>query len=117
MKKWQLSKACRQMKTPKQQSYSFVMNEFEQIDHQEDFKDDKYHLDLENQFYEEQDEPNYVEETEDDVYTILAQKEKDLLLAAELGKALLEKNEELTQKYEKLQEDYSQHAEVRNYVY
>lgn len=49
----------------------------------------------------------------DDVYRQLAQKEKDLLLAAELGKALLEKNEELSQKYELLQEEYSQAVEVR----
>lgn len=52
------------------------------------------------------------EEDEDDVYRQLAQKDKDLLLAAELGKALLEKNEELSQKYELLQEEYSQVVEV-----
>ncbi|KAJ7387174.1 coiled-coil domain containing protein 64 [Desmophyllum pertusum] len=48
---------------------------------------------------------------EDDIFRQLAQKDKDLLLAAELGKALLEKNEELNQKYELLQEDYSQAVE------
>lgn len=51
-------------------------------------------------------------EGDDDIYRQLAQKEKDLLLAAELGKALLEKNEELNQKYEMLQEEYSQVVEV-----
>lgn len=52
-------------------------------------------------------------EGDDDIYRQLAQKEKDLLLAAELGKALLEKNEELSQKYELLQEEYSRVVEVR----
>lgn len=51
-------------------------------------------------------------EGDDDIYRQLAQKEKDLLLAAELGKALLEKNEEVNQKYEMLQEEYSQAVEV-----
>lgn len=51
-------------------------------------------------------------EGDDDIYRQLAQKEKDLLLAAELGKALLEKNEEVNQKYEMLQEEYSQVVEV-----
>lgn len=50
-------------------------------------------------------------EGDDDIYRQLAQKEKDLLLAAELGKALLEKNEELSQKYELLQEEYSRVVE------
>lgn len=92
----------------------------EELEHQDDSKDDKieygFHLELENQFLGDHDE-DYVDGSEDDVYAVLAQKEKDLLLAAELGKALLEKNEELTQKYERLQEDYAQHAEVRKLVY
>ncbi|KAK3710162.1 hypothetical protein QZH41_010563 [Actinostola sp. cb2023] len=67
------------------------------------------HLDLENEFLDEHEES--YDEDQADVYTILAQKEKDLLLAAELGKALLEKNEELTQKYDRLQEEYCQQAE------
>lgn len=48
----------------------------------------------------------------DELCTQLAQKDRDLLLAAELGKALLEKNEELSVKYERLSEDYSQRTEV-----
>lgn len=44
---------------------------------------------------------------ETDVWTQLQQKESDILLAAELGKALLEKNEELVKQQEKLIEDYS----------
>lgn len=48
----------------------------------------------------------------DDVWAQLHQKEADLLLAAELGKALLEKNEELSKQQEKLVEQYSKKLEV-----
>ena len=48
-----------------------------------------------------------------DVYAQLAQKEKDLVLAAELGKALLGKNEDLARQNEKLADDFSQRLEVR----
>jgi uncharacterized membrane protein YgaE (UPF0421/DUF939 family) len=48
-----------------------------------------------------------------DVYSQLAQKEKDLVLAAELGKALLGKNEDLVRQTEKIQDDFSQRLEVR----
>lgn len=47
-----------------------------------------------------------------DLYTQLQQKEADLLLAAELGKALLEKNEELVKQQEKIIEEYSAKLEV-----
>ena len=47
-----------------------------------------------------------------DVRALLAQKEKDLILAAELGKALLEKNEDLSQQNEKMAEDFSKQLEV-----
>ncbi|RWS17799.1 hypothetical protein B4U79_01678 [Dinothrombium tinctorium] len=43
----------------------------------------------------------------------LAQKEKDLILAAELGKALLERNEDLTRANERITEEYSHKLEVR----
>ena len=49
---------------------------------------------------------------EEDVYVALANKERDLLLAAELGKELLEKNDELTRKSDSLVEDYTQRIEV-----
>lgn len=49
----------------------------------------------------------------EDVYSRLAQKERDLILAAELGKALLERNELLVQQNERLAEDYSHKLEVR----
>lgn len=47
-----------------------------------------------------------------DVWTQLQQKESDLLLAAELGKALLEKNEELKKEQERVTEEYSKKVEV-----
>jgi len=47
-----------------------------------------------------------------DVYGQLAQKERDLLLAAQLGKALLEKNEELSMQNEKIAEEYSRQLEI-----
>ena len=47
-----------------------------------------------------------------DVYSQLQAKERDLILAAELGKALLEKNEELSKQNEKIAEDFSQKLEV-----
>ncbi|XP_069976686.1 bicaudal D-related protein homolog isoform X4 [Penaeus vannamei] len=48
----------------------------------------------------------------EDVYSRLAQKERDLILAAELGKALLERNELLVQQNERLAEDYSHKLEI-----
>ncbi|XP_046979460.1 bicaudal D-related protein homolog [Schistocerca americana] len=51
------------------------------------------------------------DDEEQDVYTQLQQKEKDLILAAELGKALLEKNEELSKQNERIAEEYSQNLE------
>lgn len=48
----------------------------------------------------------------DDIYAQLAQREKDLVLAAELGKALLEKNEEISRANEKLAEEYSHKLEL-----
>lgn len=53
----------------------------------------------------------------DDVFAQLARKEKDLILAAELGKALLEKNEEISRANERLTEEYSQQLEVSFYYY
>ncbi|CAG9103933.1 unnamed protein product [Plutella xylostella] len=69
-------------------------------------------------FYEDLEE--YVKEMagdgkmagEVDVWSQLQQKESDLLLAAELGKALLDKNEELKKEQERLTEEYSKKVEV-----
>lgn len=43
---------------------------------------------------------------------LLKQRERDLVLAAELGKALLERNQELTKQAEALAEEYSSKLEV-----
>ena len=53
------------------------------------------------------------EEKQVDVYTCLAEKESNLVLAAELGKALLHRNEILVQENERLAEEYSRKLEVR----
>ena len=51
-------------------------------------------------------------EEEIQVNKLLQQKEKDLVLAAELGKALLEKNEDLSQQNENMAEDFAKQLEV-----
>ena len=48
-----------------------------------------------------------------DIYAQLAQKETDLILAAELGKALLEKNEELGRQNEAMSEEFALKIGVR----
>ena len=49
---------------------------------------------------------------EEELYAQLEQKDRDLTLAAELGKALLEKNAELERMNEKLMEEYTHKLEV-----
>ncbi|KAF6214429.1 hypothetical protein GE061_009172 [Apolygus lucorum] len=66
---------------------------------------DDYILDVESRSLEPSADP-------EDIYAQLQQKDKDLILAAELGKALLEKNEELSRANERLAEDYSHKLEV-----
>ncbi len=56
---------------------------------------------------------NHSHQSHGSIYDVLEQKERDLLLAAELGKALLEKNEELSTQNEKMAEDFSRKLEVR----
>lgn len=107
------------MKIPPEIVYSLDMNGFEIGE--ENFHGDKdvngedcdgFERDFHCNASDEDGEIFAENDGTDDVYRQLAQKEKDLLLAAELGKALLEKNEELSQKYELLQEEYSQAAEA-----
>ena len=50
---------------------------------------------------------------EAELYKVIQEKENDLVLAAELGKALLEKNEEISQMRERIVLDYTQKLEVR----
>lgn len=54
---------------------------------------------------------------EDNIAAILEQKDKDLRLAAELGKALLEQNAELERRIEQTTEEYNQKLEVRKCIY
>ncbi|XP_022125359.2 bicaudal D-related protein homolog [Pieris rapae] len=70
--------------------------------------DDTFYKDLED--YVKEMAGNTSVET-DDVWRQLQQKESDLLLAAELGKALLEKNEELKKEQDKAAEDFSKKLE------
>ena len=53
------------------------------------------------------------EMSENDLLNIVESKERDLILAAELGKALLEKNEELRKHNEKIAEEFSEKLEVK----
>lgn len=48
----------------------------------------------------------------EDVWTQLQQKENDLQLAAEFGKALLDKNEELKKQKDAILEEYTKKLEV-----
>ena len=52
--------------------------------------------------------------SDENLLSQLQQKEKDLILAAELGKALLDRNEELSRANEKITEEYSHKLEVIN---
>lgn len=47
-----------------------------------------------------------------DLLLLFRQKEKDLVLAAKLGKALLERNQDLTKQYEKMNKDLNEKLEV-----
>ena len=78
-------------------------------DHPLTAKDD----DIEEKMGKNEDEKMSEEVT--DVRALLAQKEKDLILAAELGKALLEKNEDLSQQNEKMAEEFSKQLEVSTF--
>jgi hypothetical protein len=53
------------------------------------------------------------EDAAQDASELLKQRERDLVLAAELGKALLERNQELTKQAETLAEEYSSKLEVK----
>lgn len=53
-----------------------------------------------------------IEDLSEDPMELLRQRERDLVLAAELGKALLERNQELTRQSEQLAENYANKVEV-----
>lgn len=50
-----------------------------------------------------------------DLGVLLQRKEQDLLLAAELGKMLLERNEELERRYDELMKEHLEVKEVRHW--
>ncbi|XP_076859568.1 BICD family-like cargo adapter 1 isoform X2 [Brachyhypopomus gauderio] len=52
-----------------------------------------------------------VSEQDADLLSLFRQKERDLVLAAKLGKALLERNQELTKQYEKMNRDLNEKLE------
>lgn len=49
---------------------------------------------------------------ETNLLTLFRRKEKDLILAAKIGKTLLERNEELTKQYEDIHKDLNERLEV-----
>lgn len=51
-------------------------------------------------------------DAEVDIYELLNQRERDLTLAAEIGQALLEKNEQLSKQNEEIAEEFSKKLEV-----
>lgn len=51
-----------------------------------------------------------------ELLSLFRQKEKDLFLAAKLGKALLERNQDLTKQYEKMHKDLNDKLEVSTNV-
>jgi len=51
--------------------------------------------------------------TVEELYAVIEEKEANLHLAAELGKALLEKNETLTKEFEQTTNSHRQQLEVR----
>lgn len=55
---------------------------------------------------------SFEDDLSQDPAELLRQREKDLVLAAELGKALLERNQELTRQSDSLAESYAGKIEV-----
>lgn len=72
---------------------------------------------LEDYIFDMETRPPDNKTADADLWTQLQQKESDLVLAAELGKALLEKNEELAKSQEKIIEEYSIKLEVSHVFY
>ncbi|KAI5094892.1 BICD family-like cargo adapter 1 [Silurus meridionalis] len=59
----------------------------------------------------EREEELVINEQDADLLALFRQKEKDLVLAAKLGKALLERNQDLTKQYEKMTKDLNEKLE------
>ena len=56
------------------------------------------------------------EDNLDNLYKLLESKESDLILAAELGSALLNKNDEISKDREAMVVDFTQKLEVRFFI-
>ena len=83
-------------------------------DETDDTRNEKH----ESYFENTEDNGNYEYSVdENDFAAILDQKDKDLRLAAELGKALLEQNGELERRIEQTTEEYNQKLEVSRQFY
>lgn len=67
---------------------------------------------LEDMISDLQTRRNSLDHDEGDPSELLKQRERDLVLAAELGKALLERNQELTKQIDTLAEEYASKLEV-----
>ncbi|KAJ7994093.1 hypothetical protein DPEC_G00262350 [Dallia pectoralis] len=67
--------------------------------------------DAEEEEYELPDDETPVIGQNTDLLSLFRQKEKDLVLAAKLGKALLERNQDLTKQYEKMNKDLNDKLE------
>lgn len=63
----------------------------------------------------EREEELAINDQDSDLLALFQQKEKDLVLAAKLGKALLERNQDLTKQYEKMTKDLNEKLEVRQF--
>ena len=61
----------------------------------------------------DEEEEGETKKEEVDIYKVIQDKEHDLVLAAELGKVLLDKNEEISQIREKIVLDYTLRLEVQ----
>ena len=67
---------------------------------------------LEDMISDIQTRRSSLDQDEGDPLELLKQRERDLVLAAELGKALLERNQELTKQTDALTEEYAAKLEV-----
>ena len=80
--------------------------------HMESYALEDMILDIQTRKYHEPDA-----ESNKDPLELLKQREKDLVLAAELGKALLERNQELMRKSEAMTEEFAVKLEVCHLSY
>ena len=80
----------------------------------ENIYDSRYRLDPGTELAESGNlcHDDFKEDSDENIIKLIQEKDKDLLLAAELGKALLDKNEEISHNRERIVLDYTQRLEV-----